>query len=305
MQQIQRIATATRDAVEEIDRFLEVVGAASGRHQLGESKRSQIRPGVSRWTGLLAWGPHAPLGYAHVRWTSRDNPVAAAEVVLAADADEEHEVGLLLLDEVRRVVAEAGGGKLHVWAHHVEDPATTLPAAAGLAVARSLAVMRIDVPETRTVSPPPGIEIRPYRPGSDDAALIAVNNAAFAGHPEQGGWDATILAERTRLAWFDPEGLLLAWRGDTLLGFHWTKVHPGPRPVGEVYVLGIGPEAQGLGLGRLLLDAGLRRLHELGCRRVILYVDRANEAAYRLYASAGFEVAYWEVCYEEVVRPAT
>jgi mycothiol synthase len=152
--------------------------------------------------------------------------------------------------------------------------------------------------------------VRAYRPGADDAALLAVNNAAFAGHPENGDWDAAELAERTSRDWFDPAGLLLAWRGEELLGFHWTKWHshdsdetPAHEPVGEVYVLGVAPAAQGLGLGRVLLTAGLRHLHDRGCRLAMLYVDRANPSAVGLYESEGFETEYREVCYSDLVPP--
>ena len=63
------------------------------------------------------------------------------------------------------------------------------------------------------------------------------------------------LAERRSEPWFDPAGLFLAF-GDAasdqagrLLGFHWTKVHPDQPGLGEVYVVGVDPSAQGRGLG--------------------------------------------------------
>lgn len=132
----------------------------------------------------------------------------------------------------------------------------------------------------------PGIEVLPFRVGVDEAAFLAVNAAAFAEHAEQGRWSLADVAAREQEPWFDPGGFFLAWRGDQLAGFHWTKVHPDGD--GEVYVLGVAPDAQGLGLGAGLLEIGLRHLIERGCPSILLYVDRSNEPAMRLYERYGF-----------------
>ncbi|WP_324278474.1 GNAT family N-acetyltransferase [Blastococcus brunescens] len=59
-------------------------------------------------------------------------------------------------------------------------------------------------------------------------------------------------------------------------------------PVGEIYVLGIDPDAQGMRLGRALTDLGLAHLRERGLGQVLLYVEEDNEAAVRLYEGRGF-----------------
>ena len=69
------------------------------------------------------------------------------------------------------------------------------------------------------------------------------------------------------------------------------------RAIGEVYVLGVDPEAQGLGVGRALLWQGLRYLREQGLETVMLYVDSANGPAIKLYESSGFTVADVDVLY--------
>ena len=132
---------------------------------------------------------------------------------------------------------------------------------------------------------PDGLSVRGYTP--DDAAdVVRVNAAAFAHHPEQGAMDAADLAERMAEPWFDPAGLLLASDGDRLLGFHWTKQHS--PELGEVYVVGIDPAAQGRGLGKLLTLAGLHHLAGLGVAEVLLYVESDNAPAVAVYSGLGF-----------------
>jgi mycothiol synthase len=136
---------------------------------------------------------------------------------------------------------------------------------------------------------PAGVRLRAFVPGQDDEEFLRVNNAAFDWHPEQGGWDRAQLRLREAEPWFDAAGFLLAVdESDRLLGFHWTKVHTDPEPIGEVYVLGVDPSAQGMRLGAALTLAGLHHLRERGQSRVMLYVEADNAPAVRLYSSLGF-----------------
>ena len=133
-------------------------------------------------------------------------------------------------------------------------------------------------------------------PGTDEEAFLALNAEAFAGHPEQGRMTRADLDQRMAEPWFDPEGFFVAEaRADgaaaaagDLLGFHWTKVHPGEPPHGEVYVVGVSPRAQGLGLGRLLTLTGLHHLAARGLREVVLYVESDNAPAIAVYSRLGF-----------------
>ena len=77
-------------------------------------------------------------------------------------------------------------------------------------------------------------------------------------------------------------------RAGGLLGFHWTKVHDADPPVGEVYVVGVSPGAQGIGLGRLLTLTGLHHLAGLGLAEVLLYVESDNAAGVATYSGLGF-----------------
>jgi mycothiol synthase len=202
------------------------------------------------------------------------------------------------------MVKTAGSNRF--WAHGTLEPARATASGLGLVAVRELVQMRRSLREIPDpVAPLPGVRVRTYAGTDDDAELLRVNNAAFADHPEQGGWTAADLAERRREPWFDPAGLFLAF-GDgesddagRLLGFHWTKVHLDQPRLGEVYVVGVDPTAQGRKLGQLLTAVGVESLaRRLGgpstpgepAREVtvLLYVESDNIAAVRTYQRQGF-----------------
>jgi mycothiol synthase len=145
------------------------------------------------------------------------------------------------------------------------------------------------------------VRIRTYAGPADDAELLRVNNAAFAWHPEQSGWTEADIAERREEPWFDPAGLFMAVdeHSDKLLGFHWTKVHRAD--LGEVYVVGVDPAAQGRGLGATLTLVGLHHLAERLSNSsdsvVMLYVEADNSAAVKTYRRLGFDVYTVDAAY--------
>lgn len=189
----------------------------------------------------------------------------------------------------------AGDGETRIWAHGDLPAARATAAALGLHPVRELLQMRRPLADLPPLTPKH--EVRTYAGSSDDAELLRVNNAAFSWHPEQGGWTEAEIAERRAESWFDPQGLFLAFEGARLLGFHWTKVH-GPA-LGEVYVVGVDPAAQGRGLGAELTLLGLHHLaHRLGPEAdVTLYVEGNNAAAVKTYRRLGFDVFSADIAY--------
>lgn len=183
---------------------------------------------------------------------------------------------------------------LRVWAHGDLPAARAFARSAGMVVVRELLQMRVDLAArpSQDLPLPPGVTVRTFRPGADEDAWRRVNSRAFAHHPEQGRITSADLRAREAEDWFDPRGFLLAERDGYLLGSVWTKVHPtgehGPDRVGEIYVVGVDPDAQGLGLGRALTARGLDHLQDEGLTTAILYTGAENTVAVHTYERAGF-----------------
>ena len=152
----------------------------------------------------------------------------------------------------------------------------------------------------------PDVTINSFVPGVDEEEWVALNALVFASHPEQGSITLTDLADREAEPWFNAGDFLVA-RDSTgrMIGYNWLKIEPAPADeadtdtaadadespaggIGEIYVIGIHPDAAGHGLGRRLMQRGLERLAQRGCSAASLYVEADNTSAVRLYRSLGF-----------------
>jgi mycothiol synthase len=271
--------------------------AADGVRPLSEHVMLHLRYGGDESTrNLLIWQGSELIAYAHLDVT---DPVegASAEMVVAP-ALRRQGFGRALIS----AALEQVGGPLRLWAHGGLAEASLMAENLGFQRIRVLFQLRRSLaPPLPAVTLPDGVTVRTFQPGVDDEAWLALNARAFAGHPEQGAWTLEDLQHRISEYWFDPAGFFLAEKvidgAPKLIGFHWTKVHGrhkhgaddhGHEPMGEVYVVGVDPAAQGMRLGRDLTVIGLEYLRGLGLQQVLLYVDESNVAAIRLYESLGF-----------------
>ena len=296
--------------VREVLALVDEVAAHDGTSPLSEHVILHLRHGGDEEVRhILARSDDGRLmGYAHLDVTDL---VAGPSAELAVRPDDRRAgVGRALVDELLRLSREsASHGPLRLWAHGEDTGAQALATSMGFERSRVLWQMRRSLLSSLpTVHLPHGVTLRTFLPGIDDAAWLALNEAAFAALPDQGGWTADDLERRMAEGWFDPTGFLLAQAPDgQLAGFHWTKVHGahhhGPHgpdhdhghdhdhahePIGEVYVIGVDPGHRGTGLGRALLLAGLHNLRTRGLTQAMLYVDADNTAAIRLYEELGF-----------------
>ncbi|SCK50237.1 mycothiol synthase [Streptomyces sp. WMMB 714] len=297
MSDVVVVDEASAEVVREAQSLLDEAARNDGQAPLSEQGwlhlRGGPRPGVRhlllREDGLL-------VGYAQLEDTDPVEPPTGELAVHPAYRGRGHgrRLGQALLRE--------SGKRLRVWAHGGHPAARHLAQALGLTLFRELRQMRR--PLTGASTPalaepvlPEGVTVRTFRPGEDDEAWLALNAAAFAHHPEQGSLTQRDLDDRKAEPWFDPAGFFLAEQDGELVGFHWTKVHSA-RQLGEIYVLGVAPGAQGGGLGKTLTAIGLRHLErDRGLPTAMLYVDADNLAAVSVYERLGFTTYETDLMY--------
>lgn len=304
--------------VGDVKALVEVVTAHDGSPPLSDHVMLHLpRGGDADVRHLLVRNPEgALLGYAHLDVTDQlEGPSAEVAVLPSARGAG---IGRSL---VEGLVLQSPDGRLRLWAHGDHAAATKLAASLGFDRTRTLWQMRRPLTEALsprslpTVSLPEGITVRTFVVDQDEQDWTVLNNKAFAAHPDQSDWGIEEVLVREAEPWFDPAGFFLAFRGSSLVGFHWTKVHGKTRhadaddpshrhdhdALGEVYVVGVDPSEQGHGLGPALTLLGLHHLQSLGLAEVMLYVDEGNTNAIRVYERLGFTRHTTDVCFSRRV----
>jgi mycothiol synthase len=305
------LSALTADDQQQVRELVTAANGFDGVAPVGEQVLRELAH--ERSEHLLVRGPQAggPAGtvVGYLNLSRRDAAGAMAELVVHPQARRRGIGGAM----IRAALAKTAG-QSHFWAHGTLEPARATASALALVPVRELMQMRRslrDIGEPEPSGQVRGVRIRTYAGTADDAELLRVNNAAFAGHPEQSGWTEADLVERRSEPWFDPQGLFLAFdeKTDRLLGFHWTKVHTDRPGLGEVYVLGVDPSAQGHGLGQVLTAVGVaslaRQLADADEPTVMLYVESDNPAAVRTYQRLGFSLHSVDTAYAASTGSAT
>jgi mycothiol synthase len=273
---------------------------ADGHPGLDEKRLRQAVDGAADgFLAAVAWDPTGSSLMAYVQAMRGRHGWDVERVVAPAWRTQ---VGALVPRMLRAVLdglAVDDGAEVRLWAHGASAADDRLAAGLGMRPVRDLLQLRRDLP----VDEPSSLVTRPFVVGQDEQAWVALNNRAFRAHPDQSDWGLADLQARERAPWFDPEGFLLHERDGRLVGFCWTKVHQAPTggsttPLGEIYVIGIDPDAKSLGLGRALALAGLDHLsRRRGLQAAMLYVESTNAKARRLYDSLGFTVHHVDRAY--------
>jgi len=278
---------------------------------------------------FLAYDGTHLAGYAHlerslaghagnaeiVSAASAEHENAATAEIVVDPADRRHGVGTALIHAVQDALGPKAES-LQVWSHGHLDGARAIATRDGFLIVRELWSMRRpllpEIGSLPSVALPEGFASRHFVVGQDEEPWLRVNARAFADHAEQGRLTRHYLDLRIAEPWFDATGFIIIedTRGalPVLAASHWTKIAPAPRPrvsptKGEVYVVGVDPAYQGLGLGRAVTILGLEHLRERGVTEAMLYVDADNTAAVATYSRLGFTRFAVDVMYSPAVHP--
>lgn len=203
--------------------------------------------------------------------------------------------GTALVASALDAAREAGSDCVGAWAYVSSPAVERLSFRTGFALGRRLLRLEMPIAEIGASPPPSGYEIGTFSE-DDAAAVLAVNNAAFAWHPGQGGLTPDEFRRRTGQPWVDRAGFFVARAPGGVAGFCWTRLHQVVPPLGEIHVICVHPDHAGSGLGSALVLTGLAYLAQRAATGM-LYVDELNLGARGLYGGLGFHLAAVDTCY--------
>ena len=253
--------------------------AVDGRPPLSEHKALRSLPPAVTDIGVVGMADGGVAAYAHA--SAHPGGWGIEAVVCPDQRRLDVYIGLI----ARTISMLPPGAPYGLWA--IGPTVAEAAQRIGLVQRRALHQLRRPLPGP-VGEVPAGFDIQAFRPGVDEEAFLNVNNVAFAGHPENAQMTDEDLALRMRQPWFDPDGILLAWRNESLAGFCWMKLHDAH--VAEIYIIGVHPGMRGHGLGTALALLGLDYANGKGASVGMLYVEADNAAGLGLYASLGFEI---------------
>jgi mycothiol synthase len=234
----------------------------------------------------------SPLGYALL-----DDRGAA--LVTVPPANEGRGVGTALRTAAEARALERGEALVRQYVPTSNEAARTHLLGAGYWPAYSYFRMRMDL--AAAPAPPPGVPVRAFSRGPDDAPVHALVEDAMAGVPGNKprsleSWQA---AKVDKDGW-DPSLWLLHEDADGLAGVvlceRWED------GVGYIDYLAVAARARGHGLGRALLLHGLAALRDAGLAVVELSVQGENASATRLYESVGMRPVWTIERWEKPLR---
>jgi mycothiol synthase len=245
---------------------------------------------------LIAESGGVPRGYGYV---IVEAPIKRAVVLIEAPKhDDRRAVERTIIDAAIAHATALGLDVLHTDVPEDDADRQRALQAAGMRQLRTHLHLRRETPAKLAVAAGDGRTIRLAERG-DVPALAALQNAAFTG-----SWGyCPNTADEIDYRVFDlpndaPDGVVLLHEGAELVGYCWTHREALGEP-GIVGMVGVLPERQGQGLGRIATAAGIDHLIDIGAAPIEITVDGENTPAVRLYEHLGFEQRWRSVWFEK------
>jgi mycothiol synthase len=150
------------------------------------------------------------------------------------------------------------------------------------------------------------VSFRPLQPGAE-AEFTKLQNLVFGG---SWGFCPNTTSEIVQLLNTLGNGhdsVVLTYHGDIPVGYCWTARKFGTdtqdaAPAGRIHMMGVAPEFRGRGLGKHVLNSGLKHLADKGIQSVELTTDCENQAACSLYEASGFKHTETTLWYEKMME---
>jgi ribosomal protein S18 acetylase RimI-like enzyme len=128
-----------------------------------------------------------------------------------------------------------------------------------------------------------------------DMAAQLHDNTRFANDPAIPGAKVAELYRRYILRDASTAGwsVLVAQRGGAIIGYatHGPNDRESPGDTGTIGLIGVAPEARGLGLGASLIAQGVQRENDAGRSRMSVVTQGGSRPALAMYQRAGFVVS--------------
>jgi mycothiol synthase len=222
---------------------------------------------------------------------------ALSRGVLIAEAEESGVLSALIVDAAGRA-QEAGLSTLQIDVPESNQQRRQVCEADGMSIARTHHHLIRPGTEPTGATLPPGTVIR-LATRADVSTVTAIQNAAFTGSwgyaPNSEDEIEYRIFELPSLA---PDPVVIVNVDGQDVGYCWTHQERADAP-GIVGMVGVLPDQQGKGLGKLATAAGIDHLMSIGATPVEITVDSENGPAIHVYESLGFRVNNRSVWYQQ------
>lgn len=153
-----------------------------------------------------------------------------------------------------------------------------------------MSLSREDATNLRDVLLPEGFAVRPMKSSAEALMLTRIQNRVFDGHWGFSKNSPDEVQARLNLPVTGPEAVLFIESGEgDVAAYIWTALEwERDHTTGHIWMTGVLPEFRKSGLGKAVVQAGIKRLFAAGAADIHLEVVADNDAAVTIYKAMGF-----------------